>query len=493
MFDESETFRINAFDWGNESSGFSTHDRFDVVIGNPPYIRIQAMKEWAPNEVEYYKQNYSSASKGNYDIYVVFVEKGLSLLNRNGLLGFILPHKFFNSKYGEPLRKLISNGKHLNAIIHFGHQQIFSNATTYTCLLFLKKKGSDQFHFAKVHDLSDWLKDKKADEGIVPATNAKHDEWNFIIGKDSKLFYKLNHFSTKLGDIAKIFQGLVTGADSVFVLEKIEMKNSSTIILRDEYGNLWELEADILKPFLKNTTLSSFDQPEFKHYIIFPYKIHNGKASLLTKEQIRISYPRTWEYFCNKSKILRNREKGKMDNERWYSYSRTQNLTLMDETKLIVQVISRIGKYAFDDSGIYFTGGGNGPYYGIRLNDNQNPHSLHYLQALLNSLLLDFYLHRISSPLRGGYWSYGKRFIEKIPIRTIDFNNPQEVDVHNLILSMVKKIMELNQKLKISEEKHNLEVFQRKIDYVNKQIDQLIYNLYNLTKKEIQILEEGVK
>ena len=71
---------------------------FDAVIGNPPYIRIQTMKEWAPVEVEFYKQRYRAASKGNYDIYVVFVEKGLSLLNERGRLGFILPHKFFNAE-----------------------------------------------------------------------------------------------------------------------------------------------------------------------------------------------------------------------------------------------------------------------------------------------------------------------------------------------------------------------------------------------------------
>ncbi len=76
---------------------------FDAAVGNPPYIRIQALKEWAPVEVEFYKKNYHSASKGNYDIYLVFVEKGLDILKENGLLGYILPHKFFNAKYGQSL------------------------------------------------------------------------------------------------------------------------------------------------------------------------------------------------------------------------------------------------------------------------------------------------------------------------------------------------------------------------------------------------------
>ncbi len=95
--DEEERQRVNAFDWQTAFPQVFAKGGFDAVIGNPPYIRIQALQEWAPTEVEFYKKEYKSASKGNYDIYVVFVEKGLSLLNQNGVLGFILPHKFFNA------------------------------------------------------------------------------------------------------------------------------------------------------------------------------------------------------------------------------------------------------------------------------------------------------------------------------------------------------------------------------------------------------------
>jgi len=99
------------------------------------------MKEWAPTEVEFYKRHYVAASKGNYDIYVVFVERALQLLNVKGRMGYILPHKFFQGKYGQPLRELIAGGNNLDKIVHFGDQQVFAGATTYTCLLFLDKDG----------------------------------------------------------------------------------------------------------------------------------------------------------------------------------------------------------------------------------------------------------------------------------------------------------------------------------------------------------------
>jgi hypothetical protein len=98
--DEAEMRRVNPFDWEAAFPEIIANGGFDCVISNPPYIRIQTMKEWAPTEVEFYKRGYAAASKGNYDIYVVFVERALQLLNDRGRMGYILPHKFFQAKYG---------------------------------------------------------------------------------------------------------------------------------------------------------------------------------------------------------------------------------------------------------------------------------------------------------------------------------------------------------------------------------------------------------
>jgi hypothetical protein len=222
LLDDEEHYRINVFDWQaafpqvyeGEDSGF------DVVIGNPPYIRIQALKEFAPVEVEHYKTAYRSAGKGNYDIYVVFVERGLELLNKSGRLGYILPHKFFNAKYGQPVRDLISSGKHLSEIVHFGDEQVFTGATTYTALLFLDKVGSEQFRFVKADDLTEWRTTREAEEGAISVEKSIADEWNFYIGKDSETLDRLSQMPTKLGDIAHIFVGTQTSADDVFVLDE---------------------------------------------------------------------------------------------------------------------------------------------------------------------------------------------------------------------------------------------------------------------------------
>ena len=482
--------RINPFDWNTEFKDVMDKGGFDAVIGNPPYIRIQAMKEWAPFEVEFYKKKYISANKGNYDIYVVFVEKGVNLLNPEGLLGFILPHKFFNAKYGEPLRSMLAEGKNLHKIVHFGDQQIFGNATTYTNLLFLNKSPNKKFNFIKVDDLNKWKISGECVEGDVDLRKVTNDEWNFIVGPEGDLFNVLDDLPVKLGDLTRIFQGLVTGADKIFVLEDLKGSNEKFIKVKDQEGLEWLLEKEILKPFIKGVSISSFGSPNPQHWLIFPYNIDdNNKAELIKKTEMASKYSNIWAFFNKNKKLLTDRENGKWNNDKWYAFGRTQNLTQMQNPKLIIQVISKNGRYTYDQLGIHFTGGGNGPYYGLRYKDPDNPHSIHYLQGILCSKLSDFYLHKISSPFRGGYWSYGKRFIEKIPIHTINFNDAIEVSKHDKMVKLVDKMIQLNKKLSETKVPPEKQLIQRQIDATDKMIDSLVYELYGLTDEEIEIVD----
>ena len=313
--DEEEQFRINAFDWGAEfSQVFSLtprpspkgrgaqkrgmvkpplpvgegwgEDGFDAVIGNPPYIRIQTMKEWAPLEVDFYKQHYAAASKGNYDIYVVFVERGLSLLNEHGRLGFILPHKFFNAHYGEPLRGLIAEGSHLFEVLHFGHEQIFADATTYTCLLFLNRSPRKTFRFEKVASLNEWRQNGAVDSNEIASASLSAAEWNFSAAGDSDLRQRLAAMPVKLGDLAHIFVGLQTSADKIYVLEHVRLAGKQAVVARDAAGQEWELERALLKPFLSHVSLASYERPGAAHWLIFPYRVEAGRAELIAADEL---------------------------------------------------------------------------------------------------------------------------------------------------------------------------------------------------------------
>ncbi|MFH1788120.1 MAG: N-6 DNA methylase, partial [Candidatus Altiarchaeota archaeon] len=354
IFTEDETLRINAFDWEKEFP-----HKFDAVIGNPPYIRIQAMKEWAPVEVEYYKEKYKSATKGNYDIYVVFVEKGASLLNEGGVMGYILPHKFFQAKYGQPLRKVISEGRYLDKVVHFGAEQVFKKASTYTCLLFLSPNpGKRKFEFVKAHDLEKWRTTKEAEKGKIDLNNATENEWNFTVGPGTEILEKLQEVKTTLGDISdRIFQGLITGSDPVFIL-----KNEDRMYFSEATNSTHNLEKELMHPLCKGSVnLRRYYVSDLTKSILFPYKLENGKAILLTKDELSKGYPNIWEYLKQNRTLLESRERGKWKHDKWYAFGRTQNLSEMEQTKILTPSIASSVSFTLDKNDYYyFVGSGGG-------------------------------------------------------------------------------------------------------------------------------------
>lgn len=186
-------FRINRFDWESRTRGFGRlldsqaakqrgRAGFDCIIGNPPYIRVQELNKWAPDECEFYKSRYKSAEKGNYDIYVVFTERCLELLTAKGLLGFIMPHKFWQATYGAGLRKVIATGKHLRSVIDFRQEQVFRGATTYTAIhVFCRNNDKATVDYSATTALEDGvtqmaaIEAKKSGVGLEYA-KARHPE-----------------------------------------------------------------------------------------------------------------------------------------------------------------------------------------------------------------------------------------------------------------------------------------------------------------------------
>jgi len=496
LLPEEDRYRINVFDWAQAFPEIMQAGGFDAIIGNPPYIRIQMMKEWAPVEVELYKTLYRSAASGNYDIYVVFVEKALSLLNKTGRLGFILPHKFFNAQYGEALRGIIAAGKHLAHVVHFGDQQIFTGATTYTCLLFLDKAGVDECHFVKVNDLEAWKLDllalsedpttiapsaspvrepaalyhvrrqkinSKTTEGKIPTKLITRSEWNFAVGQEGQILQRLHRMEVKLGDVARIFQGLVTGADKVFIVPTDA-----------------DIENGLTKPFLLTGDLAAYAPPIPSARLIFPYEIRNGKAELIPAETLKKAYPKGWSYFMAHREELMNRERGKWRHEHWYAFGRSQNLIQMDEAKLIIQVTAQKPTVLLDEDGLYMTGGGSGPFYGIRPKDPAFP--IKYLLAILNSAFFGWVVKAQSTNLRGGYIKFSKQYIETVPLVMPDQAGPERVKT---LVNLVDPIIRLRQQLSAAKSPLDKGSIDRQIHAANRQIDELVCDLYGVKFADI--------
>ncbi len=488
LFDNEELLRVKPFDW-DSADGFGyimAAGGFDAVIGNPPYIRIQTMKETAPETVPYYKKNYVAASKGNYDIYVVFVEKGLQLLNAEGLLGFILPHKFFNAKYGEPLRGLISSGNHLRKIVHFGAEQVFAGATTYTCLLFLQQSGQSEFEFVKAHDLGKWIATKTGVTGTVSSYRASSNEWNFIVGSGSNLFYRLADSYPKLGDLTDIFVGLQTSADKVYIMDLVEETEEHYLLRSKSLKAVCRLEKGLLRPIVSGTDVNRFTLSKARQYILFPYSVENEKATLIPFNSLEEQYPLTADYLLRNRETLEWRERGKFIDENWHRFGRSQNLGIQERIKLCIPRLVENLYMSFDEYGEYYLD--NVDVCGVNIKPKFARYDNRYFLGLLNSRLLRWYFPFVSAPFRGNWLSANRQFLSQLPIRTIDFDNPADVALHDQMVALVDNMLDWHKQLPgLAGEGRR--IAQAQIERTDREIDELVYVLYGLTEDEVRVVE----
>ncbi len=372
---------------------------------------------------------------------------------------------------------------------NFGDKQVFAGATNYTCLLFLDKTGSKQCHIVKVDDLTAWRIKGESTEGKIPATKITSSEWNFTVGKGAELFEKLCKMPVKLGDMADIFVGLQTSADDVFIMDLVE-ETSRILRLKSKALNTeWTFEKGLLFPLVSGTDVNRYcDLPE-RQYILFPYKVDVTKVELIDFDIISKTYPKTAAYLLENKERLEEREKGKGGGAHWYGYIYLKNMTRQSIQKLCVPRLVDKLYGTYDLEGNYFLD--NVDVGGITLKTAYQKQGLLYLLGLLNSILLRWYFPHVSAPFRGGWLSANRQFLSQLPIRTINFSDPADKDRYDKMVKLVEQMLSLHKQLAGTKTPDDKTRFKRQIDATDHQIDNIMYELYRLTEKEIQSVEGG--
>ncbi len=455
---------------------FGLTEGFEVVMGNPPYVRIQVLNRTAPNQIEWFKQHYSAASKGNYDLYVVFVERSLQLLAPHGQLAFILPHKFFNTQYGEPLRKLLADGKHLRQVVHFGDQQIFPGATNYVCLLFLAKAGADACRWVRADDLPAWLATACGPEAALPAARFTPAEWNFAVGRNAGLFEKLLQMPVLLGRLAdRISQGIRTSANEVYVLDAIAERSGMLTAFSKQLNKEVLVERKAVYRFLAGREIKAYSIQSSGKVVLIPYDLCDGKSVIIPIGVLTDRFPKATAYLKANKDLLEGRENGRMRGACWYGFIYPKNLEVMGSPKLLVPDIADRTAFAYDEKGEYaFTSG-----YGIIFKPNLKE-SPKYLLGLLNSHLLDWFWKRVSTPLRGGFYRYFTQFIEQLPICPINIGVASERAEHGALVGLVERILAAKRTSQLADTAD-----------LEQEIDARVYRLYGLTEDEIKLVEDS--
>jgi type I restriction-modification system DNA methylase subunit len=453
LIDDAKVAGNAAFDWEKEFPETMKRGGFDVVIGNPPYERIQTMTGNAPQVVEFLKANYRSGASGNFDIYVCFIERGLELLNADGFFGYICPNKFFQSEYGQETRQLLSVGRNVSHLVNFGHLQIFSQATIYTCLLFLRRQAQTALAFHKVEDLELWREKGQAAQMQVPIELLTPAEWNFVPGTSQPVFEKINRQPHKLEEVADIFVGLQTSADDVFILNYLGETKSTICLQSQSLGVEWTFEKDLLHPLVSGTDVPAYGPLPHRQFIIFPYRVKGDKAELIDFSEIQKKFPKTAEYLLKNRITLEEREGAKFKDEQWHRFGRLQNLTRQAIPKLCVPRLVDQLHAAWDENGEVFLD--NVDVGGVTVKPEFDGLEMPYLLALLNSRLLRWFFPFVSVPFRGNYFSANRQFLGQLPIKLVDRKKKSELKLEKEIVERVEQIQTAHhQRAKLPEVLH---------------------------------------
>jgi len=501
-FQSSDLKRINAFDWAANDFGFGNIMKpiseggsggFDVAMGNPPYIRVQTLNKFAPIEVNFYKDLYQTAREGNYDIYNPFIEKSLGLLNDQGVLGFITPHKWWQAGYGESLRALIRNGNHYSHIVDFSYEQVFENATTYTAISILPKNSSNKISYERTspHELRH--KGQNATPIYKQSVNWEDlgdGKWYPGVRQHLRsLFDRLRNSPPFLGDnqiCTRVFQGLKTSKDPVYVMDYISENERLYVAKSQALNRTIELEKGVLKPIVKGKELKPFFPRKSSKLLLFPYYVENDEAKLIPPDMFSTQYPLAWDYLQLNKDTLEKREDGRMKNENWYAYIYPKSLTLFSKTKLITPDLVGRMSFSFDQNGeYYFLGGASGGYGIIPTQSNQTL----ALMGILNSKLMEWLTRPpgLSTPFRGNYFSCEARFINLLPIRF-----PTNLRDLSRFESVVRDcISSYHQYWEAGSDKDK-HFYERQIEALETEIDDRVYSIFELTPNERKELTKVV-
>lgn len=488
--EEAHQIEINPFDFSELW--------FDVIVGNPPYMKSEDMKNITPLELPLYKTNYVSAYK-QFDKYFLFLEQGLNLLNEDGILGYIVPSKFTKVGAGKKLRELLEEKEYIQSIISFGANQVFADKTTYTCLLTLTKKPQKTFQYAEIKSLKKWkIREQGAIQFDSKATNAlDSDVWVLVPSELTSAYNSIVSQSVKLVDLVEddnIFNGIQTSANDIYIFTPT--KENKKYYYFSKKANDYKIEKEITKPYFQTASgednLNTYRTFKPNARVIYPYEHTKKGVELISLATIQKKYPSAYAYFQKQKPILDNPKRDikptpKTEDE-WHRYGRHQSLDSCGlPSKIIVGVLSVGDKYAIDTYGTLISSGGTAGYCVVAIPEDSE-YSIYYIQAILNSKYLEWFSALYGEVFRGGYIARGTKVLKNLPVRKIDFANSKDKGLHDKIAKLQKELIQIhddidkhvsNKRLWLKSESF----FARK----KKKMNELLSELYNLGDDDLLI------
>jgi len=438
-----EIKEIKPFDWKEEYPEIFEEGGFDVVIGNPPYVRQESIKEQKP----YYKEHYKSYN-GVADLYVYFIEKSLNILKEKGCYSVICSSKFSKANYGKQIRGYITDSYDINIYEDYSSEIIFEGATTYPCIIKITKEKTEnnQILVDKTYQMSQ--------------SRLNKESWIFKPENILKIKDKIKSKGIILKNLKyiHIYRGITTGCNPAFIINK-EIKNQ---LIQNDNNN-----SNIIKPVLRGKDIKKWNIK------------YNDLYLIATKNGINVEkdYPFIFKYLTEfEDKLKKRQDKG----NHWSNLRNCAYYEKFDEKKLLYTRMSKNFFTVYDDEHYYLVDSA------FMISVNKEEGYIKSLSALLSSNLIDFYMKLLADVLRGKTLAVKKIYVEQLPIVDIDENN------QNTLSELVDEILDLSKNLERTNIPTERKLIQQQINITDKKINELVYKLYDITDEEIQIIEDNI-
>lgn len=466
--DLDEYEHTNVFSWKEAFPDVFKKGGFDYIVGNPPYIEVKNYNVSLPSMARYIKKKYNSCKKDKVDLAIPFIEKGISLLNNEGRMGYIVQKRFFKTEYGEALRKEVSENHQLLKIYDYVENDLFSGVTTYVAIIVCGDNTSGHVEFS----------DSRGNNYNIPQMNLGGKPWNFDNLELLKMADRLAKECGTLQDICSVRVGIqVLWRDAYQI--KVSCIKDGLIYGRTKLDNNVIIEEAACRALLCNEKIWPFLQPKYSTYVIFPYTISSeSTVKRISYSEFKSAYPKTGEYLDkHKETILANvqiqpdRVKGLDRDEYWHIYTRESHLG--DEArKVCVPMTSKepVATY-LQDSMVYCD---NANIFYLRF-DNETKERMYAISAIINSTPFATMARMFAKPQQNGYFKFNRQFLAPVPFPCIAFtkNSPEIMELAEIGES-INDIM-----VRISDaQTWNTERFRSLLRHKFNRIDEICCTLY---------------
>ncbi|GLU52323.1 HsdM family class I SAM-dependent methyltransferase [Dyadobacter frigoris] len=373
------------------------HSKFDYIVGNPPYVRVQNLTE----DVRFFlKANYKFCSKGSTDLYIAFFELASKLLKKNGKCAYITPNSYFVSDSAYQLRKFFEEKKNILQITNYKNELVFNDASTYSAITIFDNSTHSDFLYQESND------DFKYESKRISFKHLSGRKFWYLTLSNEFLEIKEGQ---RLGDICQISVGIATLADWAYIVKVTKFISTKVTQIENKRGKTFLIEKAILKPIIKASKLKSTDDV-ITEFIIYPYfKNSNGRSEIISEDFLKKHYPLTYEYFLQNKESLQERDKGKENPVAWYAFGRTQSMDSSIGEKIVFSPMKKKPNFIISQNpeGLVYSG-----YY-IKFDGDYK-----WLLDKLNSKEMEDYLDVTGRYFRHGWRGLTKRVLEDFVIAT---------------------------------------------------------------------------